>query len=35
MAAACPDSNGVTHYSELSLNDCLGNSEGVITAKEV
>lgn len=35
MAAACPDSKGVTHYSELDLNDCVGNSEGVMAAQNV
>lgn len=30
----CPDADGVLHSSVLSLNDCVSNIEGVLTAQQ-
>ena len=33
MAASCPDHNGVLHASFIDIDDCVTNSEGVLSGK--
>ena len=35
LAATCPDSNGTLHSSFIDLNDCVTNTEGVMSAKQL